>query len=155
MVKIEFVLDIFLHIVRILWILRTAVYMILSCLQIGTMHQIGIFLLSLFTNISTWKKLILPLVFVKWQCFCLNWKKKTLLILGSNPNPPCKCDANDNVWRYEEGIINVKEIFPITNFIIRDTDGRKEKSYLTLGPLTCTGEFPSFFPEVLYQPLRL
>ena len=52
---------------------------------------------------------------------------------------PCTCDSNDNVWRHEEGIINVKEIFPITNFIIGDNELSVEKSYLTLGPLTCKG----------------
>ena len=53
---------------------------------------------------------------------------------------PCTCDKNDVAWRYEEGIINVKEIFPITNFLIGDTDHSNEKSYLTLGPLTCKGK---------------
>ena len=65
---------------------------------------------------------------------------KTCVPLGSNRKWPCTCDKNDNVWRYEEGIINVKDIFPIINFIIADTNDSNEKSYLTVGPLTCKGK---------------
>ena len=134
---------------RNFWLSLTIVYdEFILYIQLGTVHQNGFFLLLFFTDILIENN---DIAFDICQAAMSSsqLKKKTCIIVGSDPNKPCTCDANDRVWRYEEGIINVKEIFPITNFIIGDTDGRYEVSFLTLGPLTCKGKFTFFF-MILY-----
>lgn len=54
----------------------------------------------------------------------------------------CNCQANDNVWRYDEGTIGDKSLLPVTRLYFSDTNGRNEKGNFTLGPLVCSRILP-------------
>lgn len=39
----------------------------------------------------------------------------------ANPELLCNCDANDNVWRHDEGDLTFKQDLPVTAFVAGDT----------------------------------
>ncbi|GFN97240.1 sco-spondin [Plakobranchus ocellatus] len=51
----------------------------------------------------------------------------------------CNCDANDEVWRQDDGYITYKDDLPVYAFVAGDTGGRQEDGYHHLGPLFCHG----------------
>ena len=54
------------------------------------------------------------------------------------PNQLCNCDANDSVWRYDEGYITDKQRLPLTEVRLGDTGHAGEIGKFTVGPLECT-----------------
>ena len=51
----------------------------------------------------------------------------------------CNCDANDNVWREDSGLLTDKTHLPVKQLRFGDTAGGNEKGYHTLGKLKCHG----------------
>ncbi|XP_013380180.1 SCO-spondin [Lingula anatina] len=49
----------------------------------------------------------------------------------------CNCDANDNVWRVDDGYITHKPDLPVTKIFAGDTGASNEEGYYQLGPLIC------------------
>lgn len=49
----------------------------------------------------------------------------------------CNCDANDNVWREDKGLLREKEYLPVSELRFGDTGGGGEEGYHTLGKLKC------------------
>ncbi len=49
----------------------------------------------------------------------------------------CNCDANDKVWRSDEGYVIKKDVLPITSIAVGDTGASYEKLVYTVGPLLC------------------
>ena len=45
----------------------------------------------------------------------------------------CNCDANDNVWREDSGLLTDKTHLPVKQLRFEDTEGGKENGYHTLG----------------------
>ena len=56
---------------------------------------------------------------------------------GSCPKTKCNCDANDGVWRKDEGLLNEKDYLPISEVRFGDTGHSSEKGYHTIGKLKC------------------
>ncbi|GFS05101.1 SCO-spondin-like [Elysia marginata] len=56
----------------------------------------------------------------------------------------CNCDANDLVWRQDEGDLTFKDDLPVSAFVSGDTDGKNENGYKQIGPLHCQGRDPTF-----------
>ena len=56
----------------------------------------------------------------------------------ANPRYGCNCDANDNVWREDSGLLTDKSHLPVRQLRFGDTGGI-EKGYHTLGKLKCYG----------------
>ncbi len=50
----------------------------------------------------------------------------------------CNCDADDEVWRKDEGFVTKKVDLPIVAVTAGDTGSTFEKLYYTVGPLMCT-----------------
>ena len=57
----------------------------------------------------------------------------------ANPSYGCNCDANDNVWREDSGLLTDKTKLPVIQLRFGDTGGTKEQGYHTLGKLKCFG----------------
>ena len=57
----------------------------------------------------------------------------------ATPNSICNCDANDYVWRFDEGYLTDKETLPVTKLYFGDTGALHERGYHTLGKLICYG----------------
>ncbi|XP_013419026.1 neurexin-4 [Lingula anatina] len=57
----------------------------------------------------------------------------------ADPSDHCNCDANDNVWRSDEGYITQSSYLPITIVKFGDTGDSDEEGYHTVGPLVCQG----------------
>ena len=55
----------------------------------------------------------------------------------ANSNITCNCDANDDVWREDSGLLFVKDYLPVSQLRFGDTAGGKEEGYHTLGKLKC------------------
>ena len=55
------------------------------------------------------------------------------------PSMKCNCDANDYVWRFDEGYLTNKETLPVTKVYFGDTGHPDERGYHTLGKLICYG----------------
>ncbi|CAH1773844.1 unnamed protein product [Owenia fusiformis] len=58
------------------------------------------------------------------------------------PDPPptvCNCDANDNVWRSDEGYIEHKKDLPVHTIFAGETGELPEKGNISVGPLECHG----------------
>jgi len=55
----------------------------------------------------------------------------------SSSRYPCNCDANENVWREDSGILTGKSTLLVTELRFGDTGGSGEKGYYTLGKLKC------------------
>ena len=53
------------------------------------------------------------------------------------PSALCNCDKNDDVWRYDNGLVTEKKRLPLTEVRIGDTGSSNEKMYYTMGPLKC------------------
>ena len=56
----------------------------------------------------------------------------------ANPSYGCNCDANDNTWRDDSGLLSDKTHLPVRQLRFGDTGG-SEKGYHTLGKLKCYG----------------
>ena len=54
-------------------------------------------------------------------------------------NGRCNCDANDNVWREDSGLLTDKTKLPVKQLRFGDTGGSHEKGYHTLGKFKCYG----------------
>ena len=54
------------------------------------------------------------------------------------PSYGCNCDANDNVWREDSGLLTDKTKLPVIQLRFGDTGG-SEQGYHTLGKLKCFG----------------
>ena len=50
----------------------------------------------------------------------------------------CNCDANDQVWRFDEGYVREEAHLPITEIRLGDTGGPNEMGKHTIGKLQCT-----------------
>jgi len=72
----------------------------------------------------------------KWACGMTN--SRVCTCQSANPSYGCNCDANDNVWREDSGLLTDKSHLPVRQFRFEDTGGN-EKGYHTLGKLTCYG----------------
>ena len=57
----------------------------------------------------------------------------------ANPNKGCNCDANDDVWREDSGLLTDKTKLPVKQLRFGDTGGSHEKGYHTLGKFNCYG----------------
>ncbi|XP_072026204.1 uncharacterized protein [Amphiura filiformis] len=55
----------------------------------------------------------------------------------------CNCDANDFVWRKDDGYITDRSTLPIIELRLSDTGQPPESVFYTVGPLTCSGFDPS------------
>ena len=51
----------------------------------------------------------------------------------------CNCDANDNVWREDSGLLTDKTKLPVKQLRFGDTGDGAEQGYYTLGKLKCFG----------------
>ena len=52
-------------------------------------------------------------------------------------NKKCNCNANDAVWRFDEGYVTDKSRLPITEVIFGDTGGADEEGKHAIGRLEC------------------
>ncbi|XP_072033225.1 contactin-associated protein-like 2 [Amphiura filiformis] len=52
---------------------------------------------------------------------------------------PCNCIANDNVWRFDDGVLSDKSKLPVIKIHSGDTGDIGEKALFTVGALTCFG----------------
>ena len=57
----------------------------------------------------------------------------------ANPKIGCNCDANDDVWREDSGLLTDKTKLPVKQIRFGDTGERWEKGYHTLGKFMCYG----------------
>ena len=57
----------------------------------------------------------------------------------ADPNLPCNCDKNDQVWREDSGLLTHKSDLPVSQLRFGDTGTSYEKGYHTLGKLKCYG----------------
>ncbi len=55
----------------------------------------------------------------------------------ANTGDNCNCDANDDVWRSDEGNIVERDVLPITSINAGDTGSTNEEFIYTVGPLMC------------------
>ena len=51
----------------------------------------------------------------------------------------CNCDAKDDVWREDSGLLTDKSHLPVRQLRFGDTGGSGEEGYHTLGKLKCYG----------------
>ena len=56
----------------------------------------------------------------------------------ANTGDRCNCDANDNVWREDSGLLTDKTTLPVKQLYFGDVGGG-EKGYRTLGKFKCYG----------------
>jgi len=56
-----------------------------------------------------------------------------------DPGRSCNCDANDNVWREDSGLLTDKTHLPVKQLRFGDTGEYFEQGYHTLGKLKCYG----------------
>ena len=54
-------------------------------------------------------------------------------------NGLCNCDANDDIWREDSGLLTDKTKLPVKQLRFGDTGGSHEKGYHTLGKFKCYG----------------
>ena len=54
-------------------------------------------------------------------------------------NDKCNCDANDNIWRSDDGDLNDKTTLPVTELRFGDTGHVVEKVIYKVGALKCWG----------------
>ena len=57
----------------------------------------------------------------------------------TNPNRPCNCDKNEEVWREDSGLLTHMSDLPVSQLRFGDTDSSYEKGRHTLGKLKCYG----------------
>ena len=61
----------------------------------------------------------------------------------ADPQYLCNCDKNDNTWREDSGLLTNKSHLPVSQLRFGDTsrqsDGKDEEGYHTLGKLKCYG----------------
>ena len=57
----------------------------------------------------------------------------------SDPRDECNCDANDDVWREDSGLLSDKSHLPVRQLRFGDTGDSGEQGYHTLGKLKCYG----------------
>ncbi len=57
----------------------------------------------------------------------------------ADPSWPCNCDANDDLWREDSGLLTNKSHLPVSQLRFGDTGGDGEEGYYTLGKLECYG----------------
>ena len=57
----------------------------------------------------------------------------------ANPKIGCNCDANDDVWREDSGLLTDKTKLPVKQIRFGDTGEWWEKGYHTLGKFMCYG----------------
>ncbi|KAH9492582.1 Contactin-associated protein-like 2 [Bulinus truncatus] len=56
-----------------------------------------------------------------------------------DPSYGCNCDANDHIWRVDDGYMTFKDDLPVYAFVAGDTGGSDEEGFSTVGPLRCWG----------------
>ena len=54
-------------------------------------------------------------------------------------NQVCNCDANNDEWREDSGLLTEKTHLPVKQLRFGDTGGEKEMGYHTLGKFKCYG----------------
>ena len=57
----------------------------------------------------------------------------------ADPNYGCNCDANDQVWRNDSGLLTDKTKLPVKQLRFGETGNSNEDGYHTLGKLKCYG----------------
>ena len=57
----------------------------------------------------------------------------------ADPRFECNCDADDDVWREDSGLLTNKSHLPVKQLRFGDTGGSGEQGYYTLGKLKCYG----------------
>ena len=57
----------------------------------------------------------------------------------ANPKHGCNCDANDNVWREDSGLLTDKTKLPVKELLFGDNGQLHEQGYHTLGKFKCYG----------------
>ena len=55
----------------------------------------------------------------------------------ANSGRICNCDANDSVWRFDEGYISDTQRLPLTEARFGDTGGGSEIGKYAIGPVQC------------------
>ena len=64
----------------------------------------------------------------------------------SNETTLCNCDAGDNVWRKDAGLLLNKNSLPVTKVKFSDVDGSSKLAKFGLGPLVCgVKQFRKYF----------
>ena len=56
---------------------------------------------------------------------------------------PCNCDAKLPTWQFDEGIINDKDLLPITEFAYGPLEYDLEEAKVSIGSLKCGGTLGS------------
>ena len=56
-----------------------------------------------------------------------------------DPSRGCNCDANDDAWREDSGLLTEKSHLPVVQLRFGDTGSSVEQGYHTLGKLKCHG----------------
>ena len=57
----------------------------------------------------------------------------------ADPSYGCNCDANDQVWRNDSGLLTDKTKLPVKQLRFGETGNSNEDGYHTLGKLKCYG----------------
>ena len=57
----------------------------------------------------------------------------------ANPIYGCNCDANDNVWHEDSGLLTDKTKLPVKQLFFGDNGKPDEQGYHTLGKFKCYG----------------
>ena len=57
----------------------------------------------------------------------------------ADPNYGCNCEANDQVWRNDSGLLTDKTKLPVKQLRFGETGNSHEDGYHTLGKLKCYG----------------
>ena len=68
---------------------------------------------------------------VKYKCAC------GMTHSCADPKYGCNCDANDQVWREDSGLLTDKTKLPVKRLRFSDTKAKSEKGFHTLGMFKC------------------
>ncbi|XP_051894738.1 contactin-associated protein 1 [Pristis pectinata] len=58
----------------------------------------------------------------------------------ADPKYYCNCDADYKQWKYDRGLLRVKEDLPVTKVVVGDTNRSSSEARFNVGPLRCYGD---------------
>uniref|UniRef100_A0A3Q3XHF7 Uncharacterized protein n=1 Tax=Mola mola TaxID=94237 RepID=A0A3Q3XHF7_MOLML len=59
----------------------------------------------------------------------------------TNPKHYCNCDADLPTWKEDTGLLMYKDHLPVSQVVVGDTSRGGSEAKLTIGPLTCRGDW--------------